>query len=330
MLSEAFENTLVEGSRRDSLSTVTSSVGLRLIQDYAAQNAAQNNERHEERVYVQNFTNVYNNAVLRGALSDSDDYSRRGSLTNSEDSFFETLDWKQKILKLVKKRKYFFGTLVLCSVGTLAFYISFGFGENHFAENPILKNIIERDEWMRGKKRSLTLPIKRIIVAPTGDANETCFDFTECLKRVKHIQRQTDYLEDIAYNFLIGGEGSIFVGRGFKYEGEYVKKFDGSNYNDIGISVAFIGSFFEKSPTDVQVEAFLNFVKHYVSEGLIVENYLMFQQDNLHVDDSDLPFGYNLSRKSNYLMLALNDFGKFYFSKFLKYYLIVDLQCVSS
>jgi len=59
---------------------------------------------------------------------------------------------------------------------------------------------------------------------------------------------------DIPFNFLIGGDGLIFEGRGFNTIGQHSVGFD-----DITLGIGFIGNFTETQPNESLLDATLNF-----------------------------------------------------------------------
>ena len=145
--------------------------------------------------------------------------------------------------------------------------------------------IYDRSDWgaeaPKTALKELSLPIKRIILAHTADENYPCFDFEECKSRVKKIQEYNSDLDDIPYNFLIGGDGSIFEGRGINFQGQHTSNLYGSSFDDIGICVAFIGTFKVSEPSEKQIEAFHNLVKFFINIDLINEKHNVFFQDEL-------------------------------------------------
>lgn len=83
-----------------------------------------------------------------------------------------------------------------------------------------------------------------------------------CSKKVKEIQRlhmESHELDDISYNFLVGGDGYAYVGRGWDTLGAHSK-----GHNAKSICIAFIGDFSIKSPPDQQ----LNVVKKLIEQGV--------------------------------------------------------------
>lgn len=54
----------------------------------------------------------------------------------------------------------------------------------------------------------------------------------------------------VGYNFLVGGDGRVYEGRGWNYIGAHTIK-----YNSISIGIAFIGNFDHNMPTAAQLRA---------------------------------------------------------------------------
>lgn len=119
--------------------------------------------------------------------------------------------------------------------------------------------------------------IKRIIIAHTNGAS--CSQ--ECSQRVREIQMENAQLNDIPYNYLIGDDGFVYEGLGEEFQGEHTSTLNGSSFNDIGICVAFIGTFEDQRPSEVQLDTFDNFIRVFVSIGKIDKEYKIFSQDQL-------------------------------------------------
>lgn len=90
----------------------------------------------------------------------------------------------------------------------------------------------------------------------------------------------TNSLDDIRYNFLIGGDGSVFEGRGFSGIGEHTPNFDN---NSIGIAV--IGKFDEVPPTEAQVISLRKLLQFGIAWENLKSNYELFGYDQLVPDD---------------------------------------------
>lgn len=299
------------GPRRDSDSTVTSSVAVDLIQKSVLQKATQNNTAIDtnQTIHVGDVINYFNTPPVIEEDYNSLD-SRLGSTSSSVDS--EILKaTKKETLKVVTTRNYLIAVVLTgILIGFSTWFIIYLMQPNLNDNNTTIDTptnepttptttlsttasttpstttreplrVLERDIWSRNRVTNLTLPIKRIIVAHTGDSPDSCFSEEICTIRVRQIKDDHAHLNDIAYNFLIGGDGTVFEGRGFYYEGEHTVKPHGSPYNDVGICVAFIGTFNENPPSAEQIESFHNFTEYFVHVGMIVEDHKIFIQDQL-------------------------------------------------
>lgn len=83
-------------------------------------------------------------------------------------------------------------------------------------------------------------------------------------------------MDDIAFNFLIGGNGLIYNGRGWDAEGRHTKGFDANS-----MCIAIIGTFNYAEPPRMQLEA----VQRLITEGIrlkkIASNYRLYGQGQL-------------------------------------------------
>lgn len=94
------------------------------------------------------------------------------------------------------------------------------------------------------------------------------------MNRVKNIQDyhiNERHFGDIGYNFIIGSEGSIFTGRDFDKVGAHTK-----GYNSKTLGIALIGSFQEKNPGDVELNALKSFLDYAVDQEKITRDYKLF------------------------------------------------------
>lgn len=87
--------------------------------------------------------------------------------------------------------------------------------------------------------------------------------------------------KDIGYNFLVGGNGVVFEGRGWDIVGVHTP-----NNNADSIGVALIGAFETVKPTDEQIRALKNLLEWGVSNGKLDKDYKLFAQRQLQATDS--------------------------------------------
>ncbi|XP_070500515.1 peptidoglycan recognition protein 3-like [Chironomus tepperi] len=144
--------------------------------------------------------------------------------------------------------------------------------------------VIAREMWNADPPKSnnislLSWPIKRIIIGHTS--GESCFNKLDCSKIIKSIQTKDPNLDDIPYNFLIGGDGMIYEGRGFNYEGQHSMNLDGTDYNSIGICIAFIGVYQADAPNASQLNLIELFLKTFIDLEIIDKDYIIVSQDDL-------------------------------------------------
>ncbi|XP_054262689.1 peptidoglycan-recognition protein LE-like [Macrosteles quadrilineatus] len=115
--------------------------------------------------------------------------------------------------------------------------------------------IMERASWgalpPMGKVNPMEPPADTIVFT-LNTGTSPCFNEDECRRTVREIQARHmgKGLADIQYNFLVGGDGNLYEGRGWAFEsGIKPEKQQGKNYN-----IAFIGNFqgdIEKIPPDM-------------------------------------------------------------------------------
>jgi peptidoglycan recognition protein LC len=109
-------------------------------------------------------------------------------------------------------------------------------------------------------------------------------------------------LKDIPFNFLIGGDGNAYEGRGFTHEGEIPESNSTSSFNDVGIIVAFIGTFDKQRPSETQISTFKAFLENSLGKDFVTRNFALVAQDQ--VTNSNLP--------ALGLLEVLKEFDEFY------------------
>ncbi|XP_055623049.1 peptidoglycan-recognition protein LC-like [Toxorhynchites rutilus septentrionalis] len=148
--------------------------------------------------------------------------------------------------------------------------------DSDFLPDPKPLRIVTRNEWLASPPKEeltpLTLPVSKVIIAHT--ATEGCTTQTACVYRVRIIQEfhlGSSNLGDIGYNFLIGGDGNVYEGRGWFKVGAFLR---GQNSKSEGI--AFIGNYLRLKPTDAQMEALDSLLLNGTKSGYIKTDYKLY------------------------------------------------------
>ncbi|KAG7223037.1 hypothetical protein INR49_015926 [Caranx melampygus] len=141
-------------------------------------------------------------------------------------------------------------------------------------------NIISRAQWGAAapkQKEKLKSSAQRVIIHHT--ALPSCKGLKECQDRVLSIQRghMTERrFDDIGYNFLIGGDGTVFEGRGWGVVGAHTK---GQNHDSVGI--AFMGNFNNDTPSKESILAVKLLLQSGVSQDFLSREFSLFGHRDL-------------------------------------------------
>ncbi|KAJ8923562.1 hypothetical protein NQ315_010141 [Exocentrus adspersus] len=74
--------------------------------------------------------------------------------------------------------------------------------------------------------------------------------------------------DDIGYNFLIGGDGNVYEGRGWGIQGAHAPK-----YNSRSMGICLIGNFENSTPPSNQLDALKNLIQCAADGNKITSNY---------------------------------------------------------
>nr|XP_024216791.1 peptidoglycan recognition protein 3 [Halyomorpha halys] len=198
-------------------------------------------------------------------------------------------DWTQKLLKY----KYVWLSLILAVVVTTVLCIMLipqSHAKNNSEDVPLPRNysmrLRTRPEWFSTKSEVNCDPLsihppKFVIVSHTVTTN--CYKQINCENVVKEIQGYHLKIHycDIAYNFVIGGDGYIYEGRGWGKSGAHTKGF---NCDSIG--VAFLGNYNLQYLSPKMEEAFHLLMEEGVKIGEIADDYKLFGHTQVRGSDS--------------------------------------------
>ncbi|KAH8363863.1 hypothetical protein KR084_000141 [Drosophila pseudotakahashii] len=137
----------------------------------------------------------------------------------------------------------------------------------------LILRFVERQQWLaqppQKKIPDLEQPVKLVIVLPTN--SDDCTTQAQCVFRVRLRQSfdiESVQEDDIVFNFLIGGDGNVYVGRGWDQVGAHM-----AGYNSKSLSLAYIGSFQTRKPSDKQLSVTRLLLERGVKLGKIAPNY---------------------------------------------------------
>ena len=137
---------------------------------------------------------------------------------------------------------------------------------------------VKRTEWGANdsisKAESLNdrnIPVKYLFIHHT--AADRCFKKQDCIKRVKEVETYhlSKGFDDIGYNYLVGEDGNIYEGRGWRKVGAHTY-----GYNKISIAICVLGNFVDKSPKTTAINATKCLIKDALFDGILSEDFEMF------------------------------------------------------
>lgn len=91
------------------------------------------------------------------------------------------------------------------------------------------------------------------------------------VRNIQDFHVQTKKWDDIGYNFLVGRDGSVYVGRGWQYKGAHSR-----DYNKMSICIAFIGKFNVETPSDESLRAAQRLIERGVGIGKLDRDYRLY------------------------------------------------------
>lgn len=233
------------------------------------------------QVVIKNIYHDKQNGSVNNGYHETD-----GELGNSKQSKGpsakpnELSTWRSS-LKVIIRDKPMLSVIVLIAVMVIIIaliivvYVATAADKDFFPDAKPLR-IVTRNEWLAQPAKEvltpLKLPVNRVIIAHT--ATEGCTTQTSCVYRIRFIQELhigTFNYGDIGYNFLIGGDGNVYEGRGWLSVGAFLQ---GQNSKSEGI--AFIGNYNNLEPTNEQLEALDALLAKGVKSGYVTSDFKLY------------------------------------------------------
>lgn len=152
--------------------------------------------------------------------------------------------------------------LVLCLIQVLIISI----------EAQSCPKIVTRAEWNArpgGGSKLKFRPAPYVHIHHTAGA--ACDTDAKCSQQMRNIQKlhlDTRKWSDIGYNFCVGGNGMIYIGRGWDRQGAHAP-----GYNNQSIGICFIGTFTSQTPTQAAIKAAQDLIACGVAQGHIRPTY---------------------------------------------------------
>lgn len=146
-------------------------------------------------------------------------------------------------------------------------------------------------------------PVPWVIIShtATGGGNTQ----SECIRHLRVIQKyhkDSQDWDDIGYNFLVGGDGSAYCGRGWDNIGAHTRFF-----NKYSIGISFIGTFVHIPPPKKQLEACKKLLKRGVAIGKLAKDYKLFAHKQLWATLSPGEKLYDIIKEWPHFVKNIND-----------------------
>nr|ABV60369.1 putative peptidoglycan recognition protein [Phlebotomus papatasi] len=150
-----------------------------------------------------------------------------------------------------------------------------------------MTDVVSRCEWGAAPPKLVETfngPAPFVIIHHSYIPGE-CHSSSECIKAMQNMQKfhQNDRgWNDIGYSFGVGGDGNIYMGRGFSVIGAHAPR-----YNDKSVGICLIGDWREKLPPEKMLQAVQKLIQSGVEEGYIAKNYTLL--GHRQVRDTECP-----------------------------------------
>uniref|UniRef100_A0A0K8TH54 Peptidoglycan-recognition protein n=1 Tax=Lygus hesperus TaxID=30085 RepID=A0A0K8TH54_LYGHE len=134
-------------------------------------------------------------------------------------------------------------------------------------------NYVSRDSWGARPPNGVTplnLPVPYVVVHHSY-IPPLCHTEDECKRDMRAMQDAHQLVngwQDIGYNFAVGGEGSVYEGRGWDVVGAHAV-----SYNVKSIGICMIGDFVENLPPAAQIQSLRELIEAGVQLGYISPDY---------------------------------------------------------
>ncbi|XP_046979544.1 peptidoglycan-recognition protein LB-like isoform X1 [Schistocerca americana] len=119
-------------------------------------------------------------------------------------------------------------------------------------------------------RETMKTPVPFVVIHHTYKPG-FCATTEDCKKAMRTMQDMHQFQHkwnDIGYNFVVGGDGKVYEGRGWGIVGAHAP-----NYNSRSIGISFIGDYTSNLPTPAMLEAGQQLIRCGVARGQIAADY---------------------------------------------------------
>ncbi|KAF7665415.1 hypothetical protein LDENG_00144420 [Lucifuga dentata] len=140
--------------------------------------------------------------------------------------------------------------------------------------------VVSRLQWgavAPQQRETLRDSAQRVIIHHTARAN--CKGLRECmdeLVKIQMIHMTKRGFADIGYNFLVGGDGMLYEGRGWGVVGAHTK---GNNHDSLGI--AFMANFNNDTPSTEAISSVKQLLRSGVSQRYLQPEFVLLGHRDL-------------------------------------------------
>ncbi|CAB0038023.1 unnamed protein product [Trichogramma brassicae] len=162
------------------------------------------------------------------------------------------------------------------------------------------RRLVSRGEWQaeppsRPPRPVESEPLAYVVAGTTDIGSSSCLGLLWCSHALRQLQRLARLRgsADLEHNFLIGGDGRLYEGRGWAVEGEHTLAADGLDARSLG--VGFVGDH-TTEPAVEQFRALEALLDRGVSGGHLARDYRLTDRCQLRRDKSCSAFTKELKK----------------------------------
>nr|APD13821.1 PGRP-LB [Locusta migratoria] len=133
-------------------------------------------------------------------------------------------------------------------------------------------------------RQDMPTPVPFVVIHHTYQPGfcATSPDCERAMRTMQDMHQFNNKWNDIGYNFVVGGDGKVYEGRGWGTVGAHAP-----NYNSRSIGISFIGDYTSNVPTPAMLEAGRRLIQCGVARGQIAPDYQLI--GHRQVRETDCP-----------------------------------------